>query len=73
MNELNYQFHQHLNHDRESVDTRISKTDFSNVMKVDNHIHLSSAATRDEILAFMKKKSHDEPDLVVLTDPETGA
>jgi hypothetical protein len=40
MNEINYQFHMHLNRDKESVDTRLTKTDFGSVMKVDNHIHL---------------------------------
>lgn len=50
----------------EAVDVRGTKTDFEHVMKVDNHLHLASAATRGEILEFIKSKYKDEGDLVVL-------
>lgn len=68
---MNYKFHKILNAAEEEQGTKTDTADFTTITKVDNHIHAASAMTRPEMLEFMKTKSREEGDVVVLENEVT--
>eukprot|EP01128_Nolandella_sp_AFSM9_P012338 TRINITY_DN9181_c0_g1_i1.p1 TRINITY_DN9181_c0_g1~~TRINITY_DN9181_c0_g1_i1.p1 ORF type:complete len:1292 (-),score=311.78 TRINITY_DN9181_c0_g1_i1:89-3964(-) len=65
-----FKLHKKLNSLRELKATQHDSRDFSNVLKVDTHIHLSAAMTGKHLLDFIKKKVKKEADVVVKTLPD---
>ena len=67
---LQSKFNLHLmcNQDRELFHQKFKKTkDFYNIIKVDNHVHLSAAMNQKHLQKFMKTKLRDFPTEVVHT------
>ncbi len=60
-----FHFHHLLNEAQELENTQLDDPkDFSNVIKVDTHIHLAAAMTAKHLLSFMKRKLKECPDTV---------
>ena len=64
--DLNFEFHHLMNESLELDSSNNDSQDFYQTAKVDNHIHTASAATRIELLSFIRQKVKDEPDVVVM-------
>jgi AMP deaminase len=66
---LQSKFNLHLmcNADRESFHQKFKKTrDFYNIIKIDNHVHLSAAMNQKHLQKFMKNKLTRHPDESVI-------
>ncbi|KAL6048669.1 AMP deaminase [Balamuthia mandrillaris] len=69
--EYRWHFHSLLNAGKEILSSQTDDPkDFSNVAKVDTHIHLAAAMTSKHLLSFIKRKIRDSPNDEVLTDKE---
>ena len=67
---LQSKFHLHLmcNADREQFHQKFKKTkDFYNIVKVDNHVHLSAAMNQKHLQKFMKNKLTKFPNEIVIS------
>eukprot|EP01117_Protostelium_nocturnum_P017681 TRINITY_DN7238_c0_g1_i1.p1 TRINITY_DN7238_c0_g1~~TRINITY_DN7238_c0_g1_i1.p1 ORF type:complete len:1372 (+),score=486.98 TRINITY_DN7238_c0_g1_i1:123-4238(+) len=65
--EYKFELHKMMNRDREILAAKFDPKDFSNVFKVDTHVHLAAAMTAGHLLDFIKRKAHNFPkDEVVL-------
>lgn len=64
--QMKFQMHMMCNGSRENIHTTSqSSRDFYNIIKVDNHVHLSAAMNQKHLQKFMKRKLKYEPETVV--------
>lgn len=67
MLQMKFDMHLMQNTERENLHTRSGPLkDFYNIIKVDNHIHLSACMNQKHLQKFIKAKLQNEPDTVVL-------
>eukprot|EP01124_Arcella_intermedia_P005786 TRINITY_DN13409_c0_g1_i1.p1 TRINITY_DN13409_c0_g1~~TRINITY_DN13409_c0_g1_i1.p1 ORF type:complete len:1291 (-),score=286.12 TRINITY_DN13409_c0_g1_i1:18-3410(-) len=66
----NFKLHRLLNQDREEEAIQDDPRDFSNIVKVDTHIHLAAAMTAKHLLLFIKNKAKTEGDRIVMKSKE---
>ena len=63
---MKFNIHLQCNVDREAVYQKVhSRKDFYNIIKVDNHIHLSTCMNQKHLQKFIKKKLLDESDTII--------
>ena len=60
--------HSCMNRSQEKATSVTDPRDFSNIVKVDTHIHLAAAMTSKALFEFMKEKHNKYPDDVVYID-----
>ncbi|PRP86453.1 AMP deaminase [Planoprotostelium fungivorum] len=60
--ESKFNFHKLLNADRELLASKLDTKDFTNIIKVDTHVHLAAAMTARHLLHFIKRKARLNPD-----------
>lgn len=69
--DFSFHFHRLLNEAQEIESTQMDDPkDFSNVVKVDTHIHLAAAMTAKHLLTFIKRKLTENPNTVVSRTPD---
>jgi AMP deaminase len=56
-----YDLHLLLNENRELASIKNDPKDFSNIIKVDTHIHLAAAMTAQHLLQFIQTKAEKSP------------
>ena len=61
-----YDAHVLLNSEAEKNSMRNVTRHFTNLIKVDNHVHTSSASTAQHLLDYVKRQYHEKKDVVVL-------
>lgn len=68
-----FKLHKLLNERREAVESEDDPRDFSNVVKVDTHIHLSAAMTGKHLFDFIKRKAKTESNVLLAFCTSLGA
>eukprot|EP00771_Trimastix_marina_P003312 gnl/Trimastix_PCT/4549.p1 GENE.gnl/Trimastix_PCT/4549~~gnl/Trimastix_PCT/4549.p1 ORF type:complete len:726 (-),score=176.77 gnl/Trimastix_PCT/4549:1056-3233(-) len=61
-----FDLHAELNRDLEDAQVQANGSDFYNVMKVDNHVHLAAAMNASSLLEFVREKLRDSPGDIVM-------
>ena len=63
---MKFNIHLQCNVDRESLNQKIhSRKDFYTIVKIDNHVHLTTCMNQKHLQKFIKLKLKDEPNTIV--------
>lgn len=69
---MKFNIHLQCNLDREALNQRVySRKDFYTIVKVDNHVHLSTCVNQKHLQKFIKTKLREEPETIVSRQGET--